>query len=129
MASPETTSAINPLSPSPEAGTVLASPLADRLIGPLMEMQQQQKMGQQGQAIRAMLKMLASQMMDKDPRAAQQLEQLAAKLITLLPQGGAPPTTPNKMAGAAGRMPSAAMGSFPPPAVSPPGAMPLGGAT
>src|SRR4249920_4154382 len=92
---------------SPEVSTILSSPLADRLVGPLMQMQKMGKMAKVGDAVRGMLKMLAGQMLEMDPKKAATLEQLAAKILTLLPQPGNTPSSPAGMMGLQDKMPPA----------------------
>src|SRR5262245_51698375 len=77
---------------SPEVQTILASPLADRLVGPLMAMQKMGKMAKVGDAIRGLLQGLAKEMLEFDPKKSATLEQLSAKILTLLPQPEGPPT-------------------------------------
>lgn len=126
ISSPETNMAMAPGSISPEVNTILASPLADRLIGPIMEMQQMQKMAKTGDMVRTVLQSMAKQIISVDPKKASDLEQLAAKLIKLLPMPGGMPS-PGAMQKDLGPSGTAGMPQFPPPAVGPPSAMPLGG--
>lgn len=121
LASPET--AQPPM--GPEARTLLASPIGDKLVGPLMQMQQQQQMGQAAGQIRSMLQKLAAGLKDTDPIKAVKLEKMAADLMTLTPPSPGPPG-PQGAAGMAGPNPGGGPGGGTPPP-SPFGKPPMGG--
>ena len=118
MASPETV--MRPPSPSsPDSRTVLASPLADRLGGPL---QQQQRMAQLTKMVGWATKLLgqvANQVMDTSPKQASELKQIEAKLIRWFPPQPGPPTSPAGVQGMAARMPMSGGGAGPAGAMPP----------
>lgn len=112
MASPETTAP----GPGPESRTLLASPVADRLAGPLQTMQRMQGFQKAAMSIRAAMQMLARQMADLDPRGAAKLEQDAARLLNLFP-AVQPPANPAAVQSMAASLPG---GQGPVPAMPPP---------
>ena len=97
--------------PSPERNSMLASPMADRLGGGLMQANSRLamlvKMVRQGlQAISVMLR-------DSDPKAAAEVEQFAAKLLRLGATANVSPAAVGRMASAGG-LPQSGPGSPPP---------------
>lgn len=122
MPSPETV--MRPAPGGADGRAVLSSPLAQRLGGPLMQAQQQQQMGKALSIARTMIQAIAKQMAESDPKRAADLEQMAAKLLKLMPAGPPPPTTAAGVRPMAGALPQPGAGG---PAGSPP--PPVGGTT
>lgn len=73
--------------PSPERNTILASPLADRLGG----IGQTNQLPMLVNMVRKGLSAISTMLRDSDPRAAADVEEMAAKLLKLSVTAGARP--------------------------------------
>lgn len=100
-----------------EGRTVLNSPLAERLGGPLQLQQQQQQLGRMAGIARQMLQGIARALADTDPKRAAEFETIGAKLLKMIPPSQGAPTSPVGVQGMAQRMPQGGPG---------PGQMPTG---
>jgi hypothetical protein len=120
MASPEVIQR-----PSPgniDSRTILASPLADQMAGPMM---QQQQMASESKLMHGVvipiIQKIANRKQDSDPKGAAELFSILSKLVKAVPPVTPPPTSPGGMATAAGALPQPggppAMGGGPPPPV------------
>jgi hypothetical protein len=119
MASPETV--MRPMPGQVEGRTVMNSPLAERLGGPLQQMQQLQQQSRMAGIARTMIDTLSKSFVDSNPKLASELQIMSAKLLKTLPPQPAPPTTPTAVQGVAGQLPMGGpggpVGQMPPPAV------------
>ncbi len=125
MAPPETV--MRPQPGGVEGRTVMASPLADRLGGPLQMMQQMQQEQRQLGMMTQMLSVMARNTADQDPKRAADFYRVIADIQKRLmrPSPG-PPTSPAGVQGMAGRLPmSGAPGQGGPPPAA--GGAPLSG--
>jgi len=121
MASPETFQ--RPAPGNVDSRTILASPLADQLSGPMM---QQQAMMQEAKLIHTVvipiIQKIANRKQDTDPKGSAELFVMLGKLVKAVPPVRPPPTTFGGMQGAAQGLPQPGgpppMGGGPPPPVS-----------
>jgi hypothetical protein len=118
MSSPE-------MSHPPEPGnvdsrTILSSPLADQMSGPMMlqQVQAQEAKMMQG-LVMPIIQKIADRKRDTDPKGAAELYAILGKLIKVVPPVAAPPTSPGGMTRAAGALPAGPLlqGGGPPPPV------------
>lgn len=114
--------------PGPESRTLLASPIADRVAGPIMQMQRMEALTKAVGALRQGIQLIARMAVDVNPRGARELEKMAAQLLTLFPTPGRPPQSAGAVEQLTQSLPQGRggpIGQMPPPAVSP--GMPLSG--
>src|SRR5262245_44199726 len=78
LSAPETL--MRPQPGGADGRTVLASPLADRVAGPLMQQQQQAQWAKQLTIARQMIEGVARAMMGTDPKTASELLSVLSKL-------------------------------------------------
>lgn len=123
MAPPET--AQRPMPGGAEGRTVLSSPLAERLGGPLMQAQKMQQIGRIANIARMALQSIAKAIQDTNPKMAAEYETMAAKLLRVSPPQPGPPTSPQGVGQMAQQMPAA--GGGPNPAMPPPAMGGMGG--
>jgi hypothetical protein len=125
MASPETT--MRPVPGGAEGRTVLSSPLADRLGGPLMQQQKMQATSRQFQMALQMLRAVADSFRDTDPKMAGKLYNSIGGLMKAFPPVQPAPTSVPGVGQLASQMP--AQGGMPRPGIPPavPGTSPLSG--
>lgn len=76
---------------SPATNTILASPMAERYAGYILQQQQMAVEGQIVELVRRALRMLAERKRTVDPRQAAQIERMAAQLLQFFPSVS-PPT-------------------------------------
>lgn len=118
MASPETFQ--RPAPGNVDSRTLLSSPLADRISGPLM---QQQVMAQQAKMMHQMavpiIMQIARSRQESDPKSSSKLFKIVGDLVAAVPPVQPPPTSPGGMARATAGMPmpggQPGMGGPPPP--------------
>lgn len=124
LASPETVQRAAP--GNVDSRTILSSPLADQMAGPMMAQQQQ---AQNSKMIHGLvipiLQKIANQTRESDPKGAATLFKNVADLTQKFPPVQMPPTSPGGMAHAAQGMPQPGspplMGGGPPPPAGPAG--------
>ena len=118
MSSPETFQG----GKTPEPATIMASPLADRMGGLLMQRQQQAVFARVAETIRNGLKLLAQIKQGTDPKQSAQIERMAAQLLQMFPPVVVP-SSEGQIGGlmqGAPQMPMQGMGSpLPPPSIPP----------
>jgi len=100
----------------------MASPMADRISGHLMQQQEDAKMAKIAQLVQQGLGLLENHKAMTDPKAAVTLGTLAAKLHAMFPKQAGPPGPQGaqQMAGQIPQPPGGPQGSaqgFPPPPV------------
>jgi hypothetical protein len=107
---------------TPEPATIMASPLADRMSGLLMQRQQQAVFARVAETIRNGLKLLAQIKQATDPKQSAQIERMAAQLLQMFPPVVVP-SSEGQIGGlmqGAPQMPMQGMGSpLPPPSIPP----------
>jgi len=99
---------------TPEPATIMASPLADRIGGLLMQRQQQAVFARVAETIRNGLRLLASVKQAQDPKQAAQIERMAAQLLQMFPPI-AVPSTEGQMGGLMQGAPPMQEGGMPMP--------------
>jgi hypothetical protein len=124
MASPETRQA--PAPGNVDSRTILSSPLADQMSGPMM---QQQVLAQESKMMTSLVMPIIQRIADRkketDPKGSAELYKILGQLVKAVPPVAMPPTSPGGMARAAQGLPQPggppAMGGGPPPPAGPAG--------
>jgi hypothetical protein len=109
-----------------DSRTIISSPLADQLSGPMM---QQQALAQESKLIHTVvipiIQKIANRKQDVDPKGSAELFAMLGKLVKAVPPVSPPPMTPGGMTQAAGALPQPGgppqMGGGPPPPAGPAG--------
>jgi hypothetical protein len=120
LASPETVQRPEP--GNVDSRTIIASPLADQISGPMMQQQQQaQESNLIQKVVMPILQRIAERKKSTDPKGSSELYKMISSLVKAIPPVAPPNMSPGGMTRMAGALPQPGgppmMGGSPPPPV------------